>query len=165
MSPLRGGTYPAKFHWQRSRRIPQYSFPERHEVGRYIRKELYVTVVVSSDTALFQGLTEHMTKELTPLTRDLTEDLMRISLSKSTLSLPPQRGKLFELSKRLCCMRFVDDTELKPTAEFDKKTHVLSDGNIIIVAPNVSVARMFFTSQVSLAKKPAESTTPLPGAT
>ena len=63
-------------------------------------------------------------------------------------------------------MRFVYDTELKPTAEFDKKkTHVLSDGNIIIVAPNVSVARMFLTSQVSLAKKPAESTTPLSGAT
>ena len=42
-------------------------------------------------------------------------------------------------------MRFVYDTELKPTAEFDKKkTHVLSDGNIIIVTPNVSVARMFF---------------------
>ena len=37
-----------------------------------------MTVVVSGDTALFQGLTEHMTKELTPLTRDLTEDLMRI---------------------------------------------------------------------------------------
>ena len=34
------------------------------------------------------------------------------------------------------------DTELKSTADVDKKqTHVLSDGNIITIAPHVSVAR------------------------
>ena len=42
--------------------------------------ELYATIVVSDGT-LFQGLIEHMTKALTalaPLTRGLTEDLMKI---------------------------------------------------------------------------------------
>ena len=46
-------------------------------------------------------------------------------------------------------MRFDYDTELKSTADFDKKqTHMLSDGNIITVAPNVSVARVFFQPSV-----------------
>ena len=39
------------------------------------------------------------------------------------------------MSKRNCAY----DTEHKSTAEFDKKkTHVLPDGNIITVVPNVS---------------------------
>ena len=45
------------------------------------RKELYACVVSSGGTAIFEGIVEHMTKELTalaPLIRDLTEDLMKI---------------------------------------------------------------------------------------
>ena len=53
------------------------------------------------------------------------------------------------------------ETELKSTAEsFDKKqTHMLSGGNIITVGARTFPWRDCFSIQMSLAKKPAESTT------
>ena len=99
-----------------------------------------------------------------PLTRDLTEDLMKILTERGfSCSATAQKESVRDVKETLCHMRFEYDTELKSTAQVDKKqTHALSDGTIITIAPNVSVARKYFSSQVSLAKKPVESTTLLP---
>ena len=61
-----------------------------------------------------------------------------------------ERKSVREVKEKLCCIALDYDTELKSTAEStDKKqTHMLSDGNIIIVDPNVSVARVFFHPSV-----------------
>ena len=54
------------------------------------------------------------------------------------------------VKEKLCYIAFDYNTELKSTVEnSDKKqTHMLSDGNIITVALNVSVASVFFQPSV-----------------
>ena len=48
----------------------------------------------------------------------------------------------------VCYMRLDYDTELKSTAEIDtKKTNILSDGNIITVAPNVPLRECIFPAK------------------
>ena len=108
-----------------------------------IRKEWYATVVVAGGTALFQGIVEHMTKELTalaPLTRDLTKDLMKIlTQPEYSFTATAEREIVPVVKEILCYVRLDHDTKLKSSAEFDKKKrHVLPDGNIITVVPNVS---------------------------
>ena len=121
----------------------------------YIRKELYATVVVSRGTALFQRIVEHMTKgptALAPLTRDLTEDLTKISTQAEYSSTATAESEMVPVvNEILCYIRLHCDTELKSTEEFDKKkTHVLQDGNIITVVPNVSCcAKVLFQPDVT----------------
>ena len=80
--------------------------------------------MVSGGTALFQGLIEHMTKDLTtlaPLTRDLTEDWMKILTQQGYFfSATAERVIVRVVMETLCYMRLDYDTELKSTAEFDK---------------------------------------------
>ena len=113
-------------------RTPLHSLPEM-SVTFEATKGSYVTVVVSGGTAPFQGLIEHMTKELTSLaslTRDLTEDLMKIFTERGFSSSDTIETEIvrvvIETSRY---MLLFCDTELKSTAEFDKKK--TSDGNII----------------------------------
>ena len=84
-----------------------------------------------------------MTRELTalaPLTRDLTEDLMKIlTQPEYSFTATAEREIVPVVQEVLCHMRLDYDTELKSTPEFDKKkARSLPDGNIITVVPNLS---------------------------
>ena len=80
--------------------------------------------------------------------RDLTEYLVKSERGFS-FSATAEKEIVRVVIESFCYMRFDYDRELKSTADFDKKqTHVLSDGNIITVAPNVFVARVFFQPSV-----------------
>ena len=112
----------------------------------YIRKEWYATVVVSGSTAFFQGLIEHKTKKLTalaPLTRHLTEDLMKILTQRGYSFTATAEKEIVPVVKEiLCYMRLDYDTELKSTAEIDKdKTYLLPDRIIITVFAERSLLR------------------------
>ena len=70
-----------------------------------------------------------------------------------------EREIVRDVTKKLCYIGLDCDTELKSTVEINiEKTHVLPDGNIITVAPNISVSRKCCSSQSSLVKEPAGST-------
>ena len=84
--------------------------------------------------------------------RDFTEYLMKMFTAEKEI------GR--DVKEKLCYIALLCNTELKSTAfRSDNQTHMLSDGNIITVAPNVFRCESVFPSQVSLAKKPAKSTT------
>ena len=61
-----------------------------------------------------------------------------------------ERETVWDVQEELCYIAVDYDTVLISTAESSDKrhTHMLSDGNIITVAPNVSVARVFFQPSV-----------------
>ena len=82
--------------------------------------------------------------------RDFTEYLMKnFSERGFSFSATAKNEIVRVVMETFCYMRFDYDTELKSTADFDKKqTHMLSDGNIITVAPNDSIARVFFQPSV-----------------
>ena len=68
--------------------------------------------------------------------------------------------------KKRYYLAFDYDAELKSTAETNKdETYLLSDGTSSRAAHDVSIALKYCTSQVSLTKRPAESTTLLSRAT
>ena len=96
-----------------------------------------------------------MTKELTtlaPVIRDLSEYLMmNLTEREYSFSATAQRDIVPVVKEILCHMRLDYDTELKSTAEFDKKkTGVLPNGNIIFVVPNVSCcAKVLFQPNFS----------------
>ena len=79
-----------------------------------------------------------MRKELTalaPLTRDLTEDLMKVLTQQGySFTATAEREILRVVKEILCDTRLDYDTELKSTAEFDKdKTYLLPDRIIVTV--------------------------------
>jgi len=79
--------------------------------------------------------------------RDLTLYLMKISSEREySFTTTEEREIGRGVKENLCYIALDNDTELKSTAESSdkKQTHMLSDGNIITVAPNVSVVRVFF---------------------
>ena len=71
--------------------------------------------------------------------RDLSEFLvMNLTERGYSCTATAEREIVRDVMEKLCYMRVEYDTELKSTAEFEKKkTYVLPDGNIITVAPNV----------------------------
>ena len=87
--------------------------------------------------------------------RDLTKNLMKFATEQECpLATTAEREIAQDIDGKRCY------TELKSTAEINKdKTYELPDGNIILMAPNVSVARKYFSIHVPLVKKPADSTT------
>ena len=87
--------------------------------------------------------------------RDLTEYLTKnLSERGFSFSATAEKEIVRVVIETFCYLRFDHGTEIESTADIDKKqTHVLSDGNIITVAPNVSVARVF--SQPSVLGKEA----------
>ena len=101
-----------------------------------IRKELYATVVVSAGTALFQGIVEHMTKELTawaPFTRDHTEHVMKILTERGYSFTATAEREIFPVVIDIvCCLGFDCERKLKSN-NYQEKTDELPDGNIIIV--------------------------------
>ena len=83
--------------------------------------------------------------------RDLTVYLMKISSERGySFTTTEEREIGRGVKEKLCYIALNNDTELKLTAESSdkKQTHMLSDGNINTVAPNVSVARVFFQPSV-----------------
>jgi len=83
----------------------------------------------------------------------LTEFLVKISFERGYSFMTTEERKIGrDVKEKLCYV--------KSTAVSLDKKHMLSDGNIITVGA-ASVARLFvqLSSQMSLAKKPAESTT------
>ena len=103
---------------------------------------------VSHTMPIFEGFAvPHAILRLDLACRDLTEYLMKILTERGysfTATRERQIGRC--VKEKLCYIAFDSDTELKSTAECSdkKQTHMLPDGNIITIAPNVSVARVFF---------------------
>ena len=95
--------------------------------------------------------------------RDLTQYLMKISSERGySFSTTEEREIGRDVKEKLCYIALDNDTELQSTAESSdkKQTHMLTDENIIPVgAGRFRCARVF--QSVSLALKPAESTTTL----
>ena len=78
--------------------------------------------------------------------RHLTVYLMKISSERGySFTNTEEREIGRDVKEKLCCIALDNDAELKSTAESSdkKQTHMLSNGNIITVAPNVSVASVF----------------------
>ena len=78
--------------------------------------------------------------------RDLTVFLMKISSERGySFTTTEEREIGRGVKEKLCYIALDNDTELNSTAESSdkKQTHMLSDGNIITVAPNVSIASVF----------------------
>jgi len=117
---------------------------------------------VSHTMPIFEGYAlPHAILRLDLAGRDLTEYLMKILTERGySFTAAAEREIGRGVKEKLCYIAFDYDTELKSTAECSdkKQTHMLSDGDIIIVAPNVSVTRKCCSSLVSPIKRPAEST-------
>ena len=97
---------------------------------------------------------------------DSSEYLMtKLTEQEYSLTATAERGIALDLIEKLYYMRLDYDTKMKSTADFDKKkTHEIPDRNIML-ALKVSIAPIYCSSQVSLAKRPADSTTLLSSAT
>ena len=75
------------------------------------------------------------------LGRDLTEHLEDPHCARVLFHCRRREGDCLDVTENGCCSGLDHDTELKSTAEIDKqKTYVLPDGNLILVAWNVSVS-------------------------
>ena len=73
--------------------------------------------------------------------------MMKILIERgNSFTATAEREIVLDVPEELCYIALDYDTVLTLTAESSdkKQTHMLSDGNIITVAPNVPVARVFF---------------------
>ena len=97
-----------------------------------IRKDRYSNVVPSGGAAMFAGIGERMTEELTALAP---------STMKIKVVAPPERKFSLRIGEKRNYIALVFDTEMQGASESSdkEKTYELPVGNIITVGPNASV--------------------------